>query len=103
MLDSKLADLRQTYSQRTLSETDVLVEAVPQFRHLTCVNMLGPSTPPHQVNFTFVAVVLPHLGQGAYWVGVCMRPPVNDFLAILFGRCIRAINHEWECIVFEYL
>ena len=32
MLDSKLADLRQTYSQRTLSETDVLVEAVPQFR-----------------------------------------------------------------------
>ena len=32
MQDAQLADLRQTYSQRTLSETDVLPEAVPQFR-----------------------------------------------------------------------
>lgn len=32
MNDSQLADLRKTYSQRTLSETDVLPDAVRQFR-----------------------------------------------------------------------
>ncbi|MBO2012546.1 pyridoxamine 5'-phosphate oxidase [Hymenobacter negativus] len=32
MTDPHLADLRQTYAQRTLSETDVLPEAVAQFR-----------------------------------------------------------------------
>jgi pyridoxamine 5'-phosphate oxidase len=32
MIDPHLADLRQTYAQRTLSETDVLPDAVPQFR-----------------------------------------------------------------------
>ena len=32
MTDAELADLRQTYAQRTLSETDVLPGAVPQFR-----------------------------------------------------------------------
>jgi pyridoxamine 5'-phosphate oxidase len=32
MTDAQLADLRQTYAQRTLSETDVLPTAVPQFR-----------------------------------------------------------------------
>ena len=32
MTDAELADLRQTYAQRTLSETDVLPAAVPQFR-----------------------------------------------------------------------
>ncbi|MBC6699330.1 pyridoxamine 5'-phosphate oxidase [Hymenobacter sp. BT190] len=32
MLDPHLADLRKTYAQRTLSETDVLPLAVPQFR-----------------------------------------------------------------------
>lgn len=33
MLDSTLADLRKTYTQRTLSETDMLPDAVRQFRH----------------------------------------------------------------------
>ena len=32
MIDSHLADLRKTYAQRTLSETDVLPDAVHQFR-----------------------------------------------------------------------
>ncbi|GAB3846634.1 pyridoxamine 5'-phosphate oxidase [Hymenobacter terrigena] len=32
MTDPHLADLRKTYAQRTLSEADVLPEAVPQFR-----------------------------------------------------------------------
>ncbi|SHJ51746.1 Pyridoxamine 5'-phosphate oxidase [Hymenobacter daecheongensis DSM 21074] len=32
MTDQQLADLRQTYAQRTLSETDVLPAAVAQFR-----------------------------------------------------------------------
>lgn len=32
MTDSHLADLRQTYAQRTLSEADVLPDAVAQFR-----------------------------------------------------------------------
>ncbi|MCB2377054.1 pyridoxamine 5'-phosphate oxidase [Hymenobacter sp. BT635] len=32
MTDQQLADLRQTYSQRTLSETDVQADAVQQFR-----------------------------------------------------------------------
>ncbi|MBF9220345.1 pyridoxamine 5'-phosphate oxidase [Hymenobacter ruricola] len=32
MTDSQLADLRQTYAQRTLSEADVLPDAVAQFR-----------------------------------------------------------------------
>ena len=32
MTDSHLADLRKTYAQRTLSETDVLPDAVHQFR-----------------------------------------------------------------------
>ncbi|MBH8557094.1 pyridoxamine 5'-phosphate oxidase [Hymenobacter negativus] len=32
MIDPHLADLRKTYAQRTLSEADVLPEAVPQFR-----------------------------------------------------------------------
>lgn len=32
MIDPHLADLRKTYSQRTLSETDVLPDAVRQFR-----------------------------------------------------------------------
>lgn len=32
MLDPHLADLRKTYTQRTLSEADVLPAAVPQFR-----------------------------------------------------------------------
>jgi pyridoxamine 5'-phosphate oxidase len=32
MLDSQLADLRKTYAQRTLSEADVLPNAVAQFR-----------------------------------------------------------------------
>ncbi|RYU83315.1 pyridoxamine 5'-phosphate oxidase [Hymenobacter persicinus] len=32
MTDQQLADLRQTYAQRTLSEADVLPAAVPQFR-----------------------------------------------------------------------
>ncbi|MBU6121852.1 pyridoxamine 5'-phosphate oxidase [Hymenobacter siberiensis] len=32
MTDLHLADLRKTYAQRTLSEADVLPEAVPQFR-----------------------------------------------------------------------
>ncbi|MFD2717774.1 pyridoxamine 5'-phosphate oxidase [Hymenobacter monticola] len=32
MNDSQLADLRKTYSQRTLAETDVLPDAVQQFR-----------------------------------------------------------------------
>ncbi|MFC7668844.1 pyridoxal 5'-phosphate synthase [Hymenobacter humi] len=32
MIDSHLADLRQTYSQRTLTEADVLPDAVQQFR-----------------------------------------------------------------------
>ena len=32
MIDPHLADLRKTYAQRTLSETDVLPAAVPQFR-----------------------------------------------------------------------
>ena len=32
MNDHELADLRKTYSQRTLTEADVLPEAVPQFR-----------------------------------------------------------------------
>jgi len=32
MTDHQLADLRQSYSQRTLSEADVLPAAVPQFR-----------------------------------------------------------------------
>ncbi|MDO7873745.1 pyridoxamine 5'-phosphate oxidase [Hymenobacter sp. ASUV-10] len=32
MTDAQLADLRQTYAQRTLTETDVQPDAVPQFR-----------------------------------------------------------------------
>jgi pyridoxamine 5'-phosphate oxidase len=32
MLDPHLADLRKTYAQRTLSEADVLPNAIPQFR-----------------------------------------------------------------------
>ncbi|GAA4010527.1 pyridoxamine 5'-phosphate oxidase [Hymenobacter fastidiosus] len=32
MIDQHLADLRQTYAQRTLTEADVLPTAVPQFR-----------------------------------------------------------------------
>ena len=47
----------------SISEGDGILYVINQE---TCVIMLGPSAPPHQVKPTFLALLCPQLGQGAY-------------------------------------
>ncbi len=55
MTDPHLADLRKTYAQRTLSEADVLPDAVPQFRQWLDEAMAAQLDEPTALTLSTVA------------------------------------------------